>query len=112
MQVILKGSPPLVRARFLVFVVWSLTLHRNGPIGPTFLELTPICIPLLLLGSLLIQVILKGSPPCEWGWTCVILSNLCPNICLVPNYAWNGPIGLNFLEGTQICIPLLVVGSL
>ena len=39
------------------------------------------------------QVILKGSPL----WTCVILSNLCPNICLVPNYAWNGPIGLKKL---------------
>ena len=41
-----------------------------------------------------------------------MLSNLCPNICLVPHYAWKGPIGLKFREVTQICIPLLVVGSL
>ena len=31
------------------------------------------------------------------GWTSGILLNLCPNICLVPHYAWNGPIGLTIL---------------
>ena len=27
------------------------------------------------------------------GWTCVILSNPCLNICLVPHCKLNGPIG-------------------
>ena len=46
------------------------------------------------------------------GWTSGILSNLCPNICLVPHYAWNGPTGPKLWAVTQIRIPLLVVGSL
>ena len=71
--------------------------------------------PLLVIDSLLTQVILKGSPPHERAGlvlVIVIVSNLCPNICLVPQYAWNGPIGLKFWEVTQICIPLLIVNSL
>ena len=46
------------------------------------------------------------------GWTCVILSNLCLNICLVPHYKLNGPIGPKKWPVTQICIPLLVIDSL
>ena len=60
----------------------------NGPIGPKLWAVTQICIPLLVIGSLLTQVILKGSTPLVRAGlvgTCVILSNLCPNICLVPH---------------------------
>ena len=46
------------------------------------------------------------------GWTSGILSNLCPNICLVPHYARKGPIDPKLWAVTQICIPLLVIGSL
>ena len=46
------------------------------------------------------------------GWTSGILLNLCPNICLVPHYACNGIIGPTLWAVTQICIPLLVIGSL
>ena len=63
------------------------------------------------IGSLLIQVILKGSPPHERAGR-VILSNLCQNICLVPNYAWNGPIGLQILGSYSGMYTFLVVGSL
>ena len=87
----------------------------NGPIGPKLWEVTQIRIPLLAIGSLLTQVILKGSTPLERAaglvGTCVILSNLCLNICLVPHCTLNGPIGPKTLPVTQICIPLLVVGS-
>ena len=74
-------------------------------------EVTQICIPLLVVGSLT-QVMLKWLPPLVRAGLRVILSNLCLNICLVPHCTYNGPIGPTFWLVTQISIPLLVVGSL
>ena len=57
-------------------------------------EVTQICIPLLLLGSSLILVILKESPPHERAELVLFCRNCVRIYVWSLTYAWNGPIGL------------------
>ena len=88
-------------------------MHRMDQLVQKILEVTQICIPLLLLGSLLIQVILKGSPPNERAGL-VLFCRTCVRISVWSPLTMHGMDQLVyfFRESTQICIPLLVVGSL
>ena len=92
--------------------VWSLTMHRIDQLVQKIVEVTQICIPLLLLGSLLIQVILKGSPPNERAGL-VLFCRTCVRIS-VWSLTMHGMDQLVYFfgESTQICIRLLVVGSI
>ena len=56
---------------------------HNGRIGPKVWEVTQICIPLLVVGSVLTKVILKGSPSLVRAGPLVFVENMSgPSLCI------------------------------